>query len=290
MEKRQGKEGVGTVTCPDRPAALLAALGPALTPEQAGERSPGRVDQRLRLNLDRQRGSSSPATTTIVAAGLMVPNTSPWACPTASQSAGSVRNILVRITCSGPAPASARAARMIWRQRRVWAPGSGSQERPVTQARCPRPVNAGAAHLAMAAASNARDEVAWSGCDAQDPRRRPDVVAAARRVAGPGLPVGPAPVRCASVPHHGGCAQRDEHAPRPDRALLTVCEIDSPPFPLGCFMSAVGRGHQLGWLKDVLQWCEGWITDELGRTWVSGLGVPVILIVIGAAWKAMARF
>jgi hypothetical protein len=58
---------------------------------------------------------------------------------------------------------------------------------------------------------------------------------------------------------------------------------------LGCFVSTEGRGHQLGWLKDAWQWCEGWITDQLGHTWVSGIGIPVILIIIGAAWKAMAR-
>ena len=34
------------------------------------------------------------------------------------------------------------------------------------------------------------------------------------------MPVGPAPVRCASVPHHGGYLERDDHQPRPDRALL----------------------------------------------------------------------
>jgi len=28
------------------------------------------------------------------------------------------------------------------------------------------------------------------------------------------------PVRCASVPHHGGYLERDDHQPRPDRALL----------------------------------------------------------------------
>jgi hypothetical protein len=45
----------------------------------------------------------------------------------------------------------------------------------------------------------------------------------------------------------------------------------------------------LGWLRDVWQSFEGWIASQLGHTWVSGIGVPVILIVIGAAWKAMAR-
>src|SRR6266516_4867814 len=34
-------------------------------------------------------------------------------------------------------------------------------------------------------------------------------------------PVGPAPVRCASVPRHGGSVERDDHARRPDRVLLS---------------------------------------------------------------------
>src|SRR5436309_10929002 len=37
-------------------------------------------------------------------------------------------NVRVRITCSGPAPASRSAARMIARTRRAWISGSGSQE------------------------------------------------------------------------------------------------------------------------------------------------------------------
>jgi hypothetical protein len=41
--------------------------------------------------------------------------------------------------------------------------------------------------------------------------------------------------------------------------------------------------------KEVLQWCEEWITDQLGHTWVTGVVVPAILVIIGAAWKAMAR-
>src|ERR687886_2396541 len=36
--------------------------------------------------------------------------------------------VRVRITCSGPAPASRSAARMIARTRRAWISGSGSQE------------------------------------------------------------------------------------------------------------------------------------------------------------------
>src|SRR6266498_605834 len=36
------------------------------------------------------------------------------------------------------------------------------------------------------------------------------------------ISVGPAPVRCASVPHHGGYAERDDHERQPDRALLSV--------------------------------------------------------------------
>jgi len=39
-------------------------------------------------------------------------------------------------------------------------------------------------------------------------------------------PVGPAPVRCASVPRHGGYADQDDHQPQPDRALLIVCATD----------------------------------------------------------------
>jgi hypothetical protein len=35
--------------------------------------------------------------------------------------------------------------------------------------------------------------------------------------------VGPAPVRCASVPRHGGSVERDDHALRPDRVLLAAC-------------------------------------------------------------------
>ena len=64
----------------------------------------------------------------MVAAGRTSANTAPWARPTASQSAGSTRYMRVRTTCSGPAPASARAARMISRQRAAWTSGSGSQE------------------------------------------------------------------------------------------------------------------------------------------------------------------
>jgi hypothetical protein len=80
--------------------------------------------------------------------------------------------------------------------------------------------------------------------------------------------------------------------PRPvqrSRELQRLTEMDSPLSPLECFASTIGRGYQLGWLKDVWQWCEGWVTDQLAHTWVSGVGVPVVLIVIGAAWKAMAR-
>ena len=73
------------------------------------------------------RGSRSPATTTMVAAGRTSANASPCARPTASASARSVMNILVRTTSSGRVLTSARAAKMISRHLCAWTPGSGSQ-------------------------------------------------------------------------------------------------------------------------------------------------------------------
>jgi hypothetical protein len=64
-----------------------------------------------------QRGSSRPATTTIVAAGRMSANTAWWARPTASWSSASTMNMRVRTTCSGPAPTSSSAATTISRHR-----------------------------------------------------------------------------------------------------------------------------------------------------------------------------
>lgn len=64
----------------------------------------------------------------MVEAGLIPENTSPCASPIALLSAASVMNIRVRTTSSARAPASPRAASMICRQRRAWAPGSGSTE------------------------------------------------------------------------------------------------------------------------------------------------------------------
>jgi SRSO17 transposase len=52
-------------------------------------------------------------------------------------------------------------------------------------------------------------------------RRRPDPVAAARAAAGSARMLGPAPVRCASVPHRDGYAERDDHSSRPDRVVQT---------------------------------------------------------------------
>lgn len=75
----------------------------------------------------RQRGSSSPATTTMVAAGRTSANTAPCARPTASASNRSVMNILVRTTSPGPAPSSESAVRIISRHRCAWTSASGAQ-------------------------------------------------------------------------------------------------------------------------------------------------------------------
>ncbi len=61
-------------------------------------------------------GSSKPATTIIVAAGRTAVKARPCSAPTASASVGSIRYIRVRTTAARSAPASARAAEMIW----VW--------------------------------------------------------------------------------------------------------------------------------------------------------------------------
>jgi len=76
-----------------------------------------------------QRGSSSCATT-IVLAGRTSPKTSPCARPTSSQSSGEVRNVRVRTTCSGAAPASFSAPTMISRQRRAWPYASAGGSAP----------------------------------------------------------------------------------------------------------------------------------------------------------------
>src|SRR6478752_1470324 len=73
-----------------------------------------------------QRGSSSPATTTIVLAGRTSPNTSPWTTPTASPYAASTTYWRVRITSSTVPPSSSSAASMISQHRRAWTAGSGS--------------------------------------------------------------------------------------------------------------------------------------------------------------------
>ena len=76
----------------------------------------------------RQRGSTSAATTTMVVAGRMSPNTLPWTRETTSASPASTRYMRVRMTCCGPAPACSSAPRMISRQRRAWTSTSGSHE------------------------------------------------------------------------------------------------------------------------------------------------------------------
>jgi hypothetical protein len=58
---------------------------------------------------------------------------------------------------------------------------------------------------------------------------------------------------------------------------------------LGMLRLQLGEGAPLSWPEDLWQSCEAWITSQLGQTWISGIGVPMVLIVVGAAWKAMAR-
>ena len=62
----------------------------------------------------------------MVLAGRICPKTSPCTAPTASASAASTTYWRVRTTSSGRPPSSARAARAISQQRRVWVVTSGS--------------------------------------------------------------------------------------------------------------------------------------------------------------------
>src|SRR3954453_8157736 len=72
-----------------------------------------------------QRGSSRPATTTIVLAGRTSPNTSPCTDPTVSAKSGLTTYIRVRTTSRALAPTSPSAARTTSQHRRAWAAGSG---------------------------------------------------------------------------------------------------------------------------------------------------------------------
>jgi hypothetical protein len=69
------------------------------------------------------------------------------------------------------------------------------------------------------------------------------------------LPVGPAPVRCASVPRHGGSAERDDHAHRPDRVLVGACRatMGLPLFPLVVLHAEralqPGSAALMGWVR-----------------------------------------
>lgn len=74
------------------------------------------------------RGSSSPATMTMVAAGRISPNSCPCTVLTCSAAAASVRNMRVRTTAVRSVPASASAVSMISKHRRAWMAASSGQD------------------------------------------------------------------------------------------------------------------------------------------------------------------
>ena len=95
-------------------------LGPARATQLAQEG--------LGLDGTRQRGSSRAATTIVEHRADLGEHGPVGAADGLLSRPGSSTYMRVRTTCPGPAPASARAVRMISRQRAAWASGSGSQE------------------------------------------------------------------------------------------------------------------------------------------------------------------
>jgi Transposase DDE domain len=73
--------------------------------------------------------------------------------------------------------------------------------------------------------------------------RSPNLVASARACGSCWVscracwPVGPAPVRCASIPHHGGSVDQDDHQPQPDRGRRD----DHPLDRAACSNGLAGR-------------------------------------------------
>ena len=76
------------------------------------------------------RGRAAPRRPPSCSPGAPAPKTSPCARPTSRQSSASTRYVRVRTTCSGPAPASRSAARMISRQRRACSYAPARPTRP----------------------------------------------------------------------------------------------------------------------------------------------------------------